>query len=69
MALDSVASFLRLKNITNTRKRMPHRLRIGGSSYYLSAMAESWKKLKASMCFSHLLCVRIEIDQLQCVNC
>ena len=26
-------------------------------------MAESWKKLKTSMCFRRLLCVRIEIDQ------
>ena len=27
-------------------------------------MAESWKKLKTSMCFRRLLRVRIEIDQL-----
>ena len=31
---------------------------------FFSAMAESWKML----CFRLLLCVRIEIDQLYCVN-
>ena len=32
MALDGVASFLRLKDVTITCKRMRHSLRIGGSS-------------------------------------
>ena len=36
---------------------------------FFSAMAESRKKLKTSNVFTYLLCVRIEIDQLQCVNC
>ena len=31
MALDGVTSFLRLKDITNTGKRMRHSLSIGGS--------------------------------------
>ena len=31
---------------------------------FFSAMVESWKKLKTSMCFRRLLHVRIEIDQL-----
>ena len=32
-------------------------------------MVESWKKLKTSNVFSsRLFCVRIEIDQLYCVN-
>ena len=35
----------------------------------ISAMAKSWKKLKTSNDFRHLLCVRIEIDQFYCVNC
>ena len=42
-------------------------LRIGGSS------SVQWRKVGRSwrlrMCFRRLLCVRIEIDQLQCVNC
>ena len=52
MVLDSVTSFLHLKDVTNTRKRMRRSLRIGGS-------------LRLQMCFCRLLCVRIEIDQLQ----
>ena len=42
LALDGVTSFLRLKDVTNTRKRMRRSLSIGG------AMVESWKKLKTS---------------------
>ena len=66
MALDSVTSFLRLKDVTNTYKRMRRRLSIGGSS------SLQWRKVEeaeAEMCFRRLLGVRIEIDQLQCVNC
>ena len=32
MALDGVTSFLRLKDVTNTRKQMRRSLSIGGSS-------------------------------------
>ena len=32
MALDSVTSFVRLKDVTNTRKQMRHSLSIGGGS-------------------------------------
>ena len=32
MALDGETSFLRLKDVTNTRKQMQRRLSIGGSS-------------------------------------
>ena len=32
MALDGVTSFLRLKDVTNTCKRMRHGLSVGGSS-------------------------------------
>ena len=46
---------------------MRRSLSIGGSS------SVQWRKVGRSwrlrMCFRHLLCVRIEIDQLQCVNC
>ena len=45
MALDGVTSFLRLKDVTNTCKRMRGGLSIDGSS-------ESWKKLKTSNLFS-----------------
>ena len=53
MTLDGVTSFLRLKDVTNTCKRMRHSPTIG-------ALAESWKKLKTSNVFSSF----IEIDQL-----
>ena len=59
MALDGVTSFLRLKDVTNTRKRMRRSLSIGGSS------SVQWrkvgKKLKASNAFSLFIFVRIEI--------
>ena len=67
MALDGVTSFLRLKDVTITCKGMQRSLRIGGS------FSVQWRKVKRSlrlrMCVHRLLCVRIEIDQLQCVNC
>ena len=67
MALDGVTSFLRLKDVTITCKRMRRSLNIGGSSSVI------WRKVGRSwrlrMCFRRLLCVRIEIDQLHCVNC
>ena len=67
MALDGVTSFLRMKDITITCKGMRRSLRIGGSS------SVQWRKVGGSwrlrMCFRRLLCVRIEIDQFQCVNC
>ena len=67
MALDSVTSFLRLKDVTITCKCMRRSLSIGGSS------SVQWRKVGRSwrlrMCFRRLLFVRIEIDQLQCVNC
>ena len=65
-ALDGVTSFLRLKDVTITCKRMRRSLNIGGSS------SVQWRKVGRSwrlrMCFPRLLCVRIEIDQLHCVN-
>ena len=67
MALDGVTSFLRLKDVTITCKRMRRSLNIGGSS------SVQWRKVGRSwrlrMCFRRLLCVRIKIDQLHCVNC
>ena len=67
MALDSVTSFLCLKDVTITCKRKWRSLSIGGSS------SLQWRKVGRSwrlrMCFRRLLSVRIEIDQLQCVNC
>ena len=42
MGLDGVTSFLRLKNITNTRKRMRHSLSIGGGS------SVQWRKVVRS---------------------
>ena len=62
MVLDGVTSFLRLKDVTITCKGM-RRSRKNWREF-ISAMAEILR-----MCFRRLLCVRIEIDQLQCVNC
>ena len=66
MALDGVTSFLSLKDVTISCKRMQRSLSIGVSS------SVQWRKVERSwrlrMCFRRLLCVRIEIDQLQCVN-
>ena len=68
IALDGVTSFLRLKDVINTCKRMRCSLSIGGSS------SVQWRKVGRSwrlqMYFRRLLCVRIERDQLHhCVNC
>ena len=67
MALDGVTSCLRLKDVTVTCKSMRRSQSIGGSS------SVQWRKVGSSwrlqMCFCRLLCIRIEIDQLQCVNC
>ena len=67
IALDGVTLFLRLKDVTITCKHMRCSLSIGGSS------SVQWRKVGRSwrlqMCCRRLLCVRIEIDQLHCVNC
>ena len=67
ITLDGVTSFLRTKDVTNACKRMRRSLSIGGSS------SVQWRKVARSwrfqMCFRRLFCVRIEIDQPQCVNC
>ena len=46
MALDGVTSFLHLKDVTITCKRMRE---------FFSVMAESWKKLKTSNVFSSFI--------------
>ena len=67
MALDGVTSFLRLEDVTITCKLMRRSLSIGGrSSVQWRKVGRSWR---LRMCFRRLLCVRIEIDQLHCVNC
>ena len=48
MSLDGVTSFLRLKDVTSTRKRK--KAKYWGE--FFSAMAESWKKLNTSNVFS-----------------
>ena len=67
MELDGETSFLSLKDVTITCKRMRRSLSIGGSSLL------QWRKVGRSwglrMWFRPLLSVRIEKDQLQCVNC
>ena len=49
VALDGVTSFLRLKDVSNTPKRMRRSLKYWLE--FLSAMAERWKNLKASNVF------------------
>ena len=67
MALDGVTSFLRLKDVTNTCKSMRRGLSIGeSSSVQRRKVGRSWK---LQICFRRLLCIKIEIDQLQCVIC
>ena len=67
MALDGVTLFLRMKDVTITYKCMRRSLSIGGSSsVQWWTVGRSWR---LPMNFRRLLCVRIEIDQLHCVNC
>ena len=65
LTLDDVTSFLLVLNVRNTCKRLHSKL----WRDFVSAMAESWKNLKDKLLFHRFLCVRIEIDQLKCVNC
>ena len=67
MALDGVTSFLRLKDVTNTCKRMRRDLSIGGSSSV--QRRKVGRSCRLQICFRRLLCIKIEIDQLQCVIC
>ena len=67
MTLDGVTSFLRLKNVTNTYKRMRCSLSIGGSSSV--QRRNVGRSCRFQMCFRRLFRVKIEIDQPQCVNC
>ena len=53
MALDGVTSFLRLKDIANSRKRMRRSLSIGGSPSV--QWRKVWKKLKTSRMFSFFI--------------
>ena len=46
---------------------MRRSLSIGGSSTV--QWRKVWRSWRLRMCYHHLLCVRIETDQLQCVNC
>ena len=64
VALDGVTSFLRLKDVTNTCKRMRRGLSIGGSS-----SVQRRKVGRLQICFRRLLCIKIKKDQLQCVIC
>ena len=67
MALDGVTSFLRLKDVTNTCKRMRRGLSIGGSLQCRGGNLEETEDFK--FVFVVYLCNKIEIDQLQCVIC
>ena len=67
MALDGVTSFLRLKDVTNTCKRMRRSLSIGGSSSVQKRKVG--RTLRLQICFRRLLCIKIEIDQRQCMIC
>ena len=58
MALDGVTSFLRLKDVTNTCKRMRRGLSIGGSSSVQRRKVGRSRRLQ--ICFRRLLCIKIE---------
>ena len=67
LTLDGVASFLCVINVRNTCKRLRYSQTFGAIS------SVQWRKVgrirRIRLLFHRLLCVRIEIDQLQCVNC
>ena len=72
MTLDGVTSFLRLKDVTNTCKRMQSGLSTfffvwAGVLQCKGGKLEGAERFK--ICFHSLLCNKIEIDQLQCVIC
>ena len=69
MVLDGVASFLLLKDVTNICKHMRRSRSIGGSSSLQWRKVGLWRSWRLQICSRVLLRVRIEIDQLQCVNC
>ena len=67
LTLDDVASFLCVTNVRNTCKRLRYSQTFGAIS------SVQWRKVGRMwgirLLFHRLLCVRIEIDRLQCVNC
>ena len=67
MALDGVTLFLRSKDVTITCKGLRLSLSIGGVLQCNGGKLEEAEDFKCVFC--RLLCVRIEIDQFQCVNC
>ena len=56
MVLDGVTPFLRLKDITNTCKRMQHSLE------FFSAMAESWKNLYEDKSLGYALMIQSSLQ-------
>ena len=58
MGLDGVTSFLCLKDVTNTRKRMRRSLKYWRDLF--SAMAERWKKLKTEVYLLDFFCSGIQ---------
>ena len=67
IVLDGVTTFLRLKDLTITCKYMRRSLNIGRRTSV--QRRKVGRSCRLRMCFRCLLCVRIEIDQPQCVNC
>ena len=63
--LDGVTSFFCDINVRNTCKRLCYSQIFGG----ISSVAERWKNLNDIIAFSSFLVVRIETDQVLCVNC
>ena len=58
---------LRLKDITNTCKRVRSDLSIGGTSSVQKRKIR--RSLRLQICYCSLLCNKIKVDQLQCVIC
>ena len=67
LTLDSVASFLCVISVRNTCKCLHYSQTFGAvSSVQWREVGRIWR---IQLLFHRLLCVRIEIDQLQCMNC
>ena len=67
LTLDGVASFLCIINVRNICKCLRYSQTFGAvSSVRWRNVGRIWR---IRLLFHHLLCVRIEIDQLKCVNC
>ena len=67
LTLNGVTSFLCVINVRNTCKRLRYSQTFEGISSV--QWRKVWRIWRIQLLFHRFLCVRIEIDQLLCVNC